>query len=89
MNQFNNEERQILNRIVKNQSIQELTKEDVLKDLKFSEDILTEDGQMQKNLLNELIQTVESMEQTEWEKLKLLFPLPTVTDEEKDIELLP
>ena len=89
MNQFNNEERQILNRIVKNQSIQELTKEDVLKDLKFSEDILTEDGQMQKNLLNELIQTVESMEQTEWEKLKLLFPLPTVTDEEKGIELLP
>lgn len=95
MKRFNNEERQVLNRMVRNQSIQELTKESVLKDLKLSRDIMTnEEGfsaeiKMQEELLNELIQSVEAMEQSEWEKIKMLFPLPTVTDEVEDVEFMP
>ena len=42
MQRFNNEERQVLNDLVKNQSIQELTKESVLKDLMFSRDTTME-----------------------------------------------
>lgn len=92
MNRFNNEERQILNQIVKNQSIQELTKENVLKDIKFARDIMDDKAEpileMQKELLEGLVQTIETMEQTEWKELILRFPLPTVTDEEKNVEFL-
>lgn len=90
MQRFNNEERQVLNDLVKNQSIQELTKESVLKDLMFSRDTTMENGnaipemQMQEELFSGLIQTVEAMEQTEWEEMKLLFPLPVVTDKAED-----
>jgi len=90
MQRFNNEERQVLNEIVKNQSIQELTKESVLKDLKFSRDTTMENGnvipemQMQEELFSGLIQTVEAMEQAEWEEMRFLFPLPVVTDEAED-----
>lgn len=90
MQRFNNEERQVLNDLVKNQSIQELTKESVLKDLMFSRDTTMENGnvipemQMQEELFSGLIQTVEAMEQAEWEEMKLLFPLPVVTDKAED-----
>ena len=40
--------------------------------------------QMQEELFSGLIQTVEAMEQTEWEEMKLLFPLPVVTDKAED-----
>lgn len=92
MQKLNNEERQVLNEIVKNQSIQELDKESVLKDLKFSRDTTMENGnvipemQMQEELFSGLIQTVESMEQAEWEEMRLLFPLPVVTDEAENEE---
>lgn len=92
MQKLNNEERQVLNEIVKNQSIQELDKESVLKDLKFSRDTTMENGnvipemQMQEELFSGLIQTIESMEQAEWEEMRLLFPLPVVTDEAENEE---
>lgn len=72
MNQFNDEERIVLNGIVSESA--DATKESVLDSLNFSKEIQT-DEEMQKMLLV-LFEKINKLDEKEWRAIKESMPFP-------------
>ena len=72
MNQFNDEERIVLNGIVSESA--DTTKESVLDSLNFSKEIQT-DEEMQKMLLV-LFEKINKLDEKEWRSIKESMPFP-------------
>lgn len=82
---FNNEERILINGICKNENLNKLTKKNMEDYLKFSCQITDESDTMLTGFIEGACSKFESMTEAEWEKLKMLVPFPVVESDEEDL----
>lgn len=82
---FNNEERILINGICKNENLNKLTKKNMEDYLKFSCQITDESDTMLTGLIEGTCSKVESMTEEEWDKLKMLVPFPVVESADEEL----
>jgi len=81
---FNNDERMLINSICKNEPLSTLTKDAVLRSLKFSRQIVNEKELMVVNLMDGIISKVQNMTDSEWDEIKMNVPLDVAFSADAD-----
>ena len=71
---FNNEERVLINSICKNEILSDLTKEAVLRSLKFSRQIVNDKDAMVVSLMDGIISKMQLLTDAEWDEMKMKVP---------------
>ena len=84
---FNNEEMVLINAICKNEKVSELTRGKVVQSLVFSRQITNDDDSMMIELIDGVMETVNSLSDAEWDELKLNIPFSVVYGEEDVAEV--
>lgn len=86
---FNNEERVLINGMCKGEKLSALTREDVLASLAFSRQIADDGDEMITDLLDGTAAKVIAMTDVQWEALKLNVPLPVAQTAEDEVSEVP
>ena len=86
---FNNEERILLNSICKNEKLDELTKEDVVRSLLFSRQIANGEDGMVLDLIDGTVSKVSGLTEDEWNSLKMLVPFAVALVAEDEVSEVP